>query len=407
MSKQTTLFNFINRDKALGPSVGAGSAFASVAATDPNERVHTYFYLEWAGNKPKGQATFQSEKPKRMNFKSTFHWNTVQKGFEVTLCGYFDYLLDVDPSDSTPIYKLEKEKKYKNGGFLKSLLQKAIRRGDINLSVQSAYHLMHLDFDDFIRRLPIIMIEDTAAHTCFSTLIWFMVAASSCAASFKFDRSTYEYILGSVLVICNIPVYHNLPSTKSAKSASTEAGDSEPVLIQPLSKKLVRYNALKEPYKSLCYALQLRRAYGGMACDMEMLDKYAEEWAQISTITSDMSGSDSKNRSGSSHDKWLQKTPVRSIHIASLPAMMLKDWDVAAIDFHCAPQLIDHVVAEFPEYDGKGEYVKKLIWHYSSKINKRITGSAAAIPKEYKIEDWNKIKKYVGRVQAYLLEAGW
>ena len=405
MSKQTTLFNFINRDKAA--SAGAGSA--SAAAT-PNERVHTYFYLEWSENKPKGHAVFQSEKPKKMNFKSTFHWNTVQKGQEITLCGYFDYLLDVDPSDTTPIYKMEKEKKYKNAGYLKSLLQKSIRRGDPNLAVQSAYHLMHLDFDDFIRRLPIIMIEDTSAHTCFSTLVWFMVAAASCPASFKFDRSVYEYILGSVLVICNIPVYHAVPSSSAAKpqSASVGAGDGgEPALIQPLSKKLVRYNALKEPYKSLCYALQLRRAYGGMACDMEMLDKYAEEWARISGITSDMSGSDSKNRSGSLHDKWLQKAPVRSIHLASLPALMLTEWDVAAIDFHCAPQLIDHVVAEFPDFEARGEYIKKLIWHYSSKINKRITGAAAATPREYKVEDWNKIKKYVGRVQAYLLEAGW
>jgi hypothetical protein len=388
MSKQTTLFNFINRDKALGPSAGAGSS-----ASSTNERVHTYFYLEWADRKPKGSAVFQSEKPKKMNFKSTFHWNTVQKGFEVTLCGYFDYLLDVDPSDTTPIYKLEREKKYKNAGFLKSLLQKSIRRGDPNLSVQSAYHLMHLDFDDFIRRLPIIMIEDTAAHTCFSTLIWFMVAATSGSSpTFKFDRSVYEYILGSVLVICNTPVYHQvllIPTPKESTSA-----DQEPALIQPLSKKLVRYNGLKEPYKSLCYALQLRRSYGGMSCDMEMLDKYAEEWARISGITPDST-------------KWLQKAPVRSIHLASLPALMLTEWDVAAIDFHCAPQLIDHVVAEFPDFEARGEYVKKLIWHYSSKINKRITGTAAVVPREYKLDDWNKIKKYVGRVQAYLLEAGW
>ena len=395
MSKQTTLFNFINRDKALGASAGAGAGSStSSTPVGPNERVHTYFYLEWVDNKPKGHATFQSEKPKKMNFKHTFHWNTVQKGFEVTLCGYFDYLLDVDPSDTTPIYKLEREKKYKNAGFLKSLLQKSIRRGDPNLAVQSAYHLMHLDFDDFIRRLPIIMIEDTAAHTCFSTLVWFMVASG--IPSFKFDRSTYEYILGSVLVICNIPVYHQVPNSPKPIPQSASEGGGEPALIQPLSKKLVRYNALKEPYKSLCYALQLRRAYGGMACDMEMLDKYAEEWARISGITS-----------GSSHEKWLQKAPVRSIHLASLPALMLTEWDVAAIDFHCAPQLIDHVVAEYPEYEGKGEYVKKLIWHYSSKINKRITGAAAATPREYKIEDWNKIKKYVGRVQAYLLESGW
>ena len=390
MSKQTTLFSFINRDKALEASAGAGAA----SATQPNERVHTYFYLEWMGSKPKGQAVFQSEKPKKMNFKSTFHWNTVQKGQEITLCGYFDYLLDVDPSDTTPIYKMEKEKKYKNAGFLKSLLQKSIRRGDPNLAVQSAYHLMHLDFDDFIRRLPIIMIEDTAAHTCFSTLVWFMVAAG--APSFKFDRSVYEYILGSVLVICNIPVYHAVPNAPKPQSAGAGAseGGGEPALIQPLSKKLIRYNALKEPYKSMCYALQLRRAYGGMSCDMEMLDKYAEEWARISGITSD-------------NTKWLQKAPIRSIHLASLPALMLTEWDVSAVDFHCAPQLIDHVVAEYPEYESRGEYIKKLIWHYSSKINKRITGTAAATPREYKVEDWNKIKKYVGRVQAYLLESGW
>lgn len=377
MSKQTTLFSFIHRDGAA-TSAGAGSA----STTSKEDRVHTYFYLEWQDKKPKAHATFHAEKPKKMNFKHTFHWNGVQKGFEMTLCGYFDYLLDVDPSDTSPLCKLEKEKKYKNSGFLKSLLQKSIRKGDPNLTVQSAYHLMHLDFDDFIRRLPIIMIEDTSAHVSFSTLIWLMIAASS-VSGFKFDRTVYEYILGVAFVCCSTPVYHALPPA---------AAKGEDALQQPLSRKLIKYNALKEPYKSLCYALQLRRAYGGMVCDMEMLDKYAEEWCRIADISAETA-------------KWLQKTPVRPIQLASVPALMLSEWDLSAIDFHCAPQMIDYIVAEFPEFEGKGELVKKLIWHYSSKINKRIKVSAPS--RDYKAEDWNKIKKYVGRVQGYLLELGW
>ena len=58
--------------------------------------------------------------------------------------------------------------KKKNVGFsislLKSNLQKAIRRGNVDVALKSAKLLLHKSPNDFWRRLPIIIAEDVLPH---------------------------------------------------------------------------------------------------------------------------------------------------------------------------------------------------------------------------------------------------
>jgi hypothetical protein len=344
--KQTNLLSYFNNK--------------STSTNNIKESVHTYFYLHWNDKKPKVQAQFFKEKPKLINFKHTFVWNNT----EIILCGYFDFLINQDDND---IFKPEKEKKYKNIGFLKSLLQKAIRRGNIDVAVKCAYHYILLDLQDFLRRLSIIIIEDTSLHEVYSTVVWLMVASNSKECAILFEKVIYEYLMGVVYVIAKSSLYHSLSDNEEFKFD---------ILKEEVHKK-------GEPLKSLIYSLMIRKAYGGMKCDLHMLEKYAHIWNHLNI-----------------ESKYLNKSIVRPIMLESISQLQLNEWIVEAIDFHCAPQILTYVHEEYEEFSE--EYIKSLIWNYSSKKNIRI--KEENIPKDIDPSDWNKIKVYVKRVQNYLLE---
>ena len=73
--KQTTLLSFLNKSSSESNYV--------------KESIYTYFYLQWNDKKPKAHAQFLKDKPKLINFKHTILWNNS----EITLCGYFDFLI--------------------------------------------------------------------------------------------------------------------------------------------------------------------------------------------------------------------------------------------------------------------------------------------------------------------------
>ncbi len=347
--KQTSLLSYFNNKNGT-----------NLSTNNLKESIHTYFYLHWGDKKPKFQAQFLKEKPKLINFKHTFVWNNT----EIVLCGYFDYIINQDDND---IYKPNKEKKYKNIGFLKSLLQKAIRRGNVDVAVKCAYHYILLDLQDFLRRLPIIIIEDTTLHEAYSTLIWLMVASNIKECAILFDKVIYEYLMGIVYVIAKSPIYHSLCDNEEIKFD---------ILKEEVNKKELQL-------KSLIYSLMVRKAYGGMKCDLLMLEKYSHIWNHLN-----------------SDSKYLNKSVVRPIMLESIPQLQLNEWILEAIDFHCVPQILTYIHEEYEEFSE--EYIKSLIWHYSSKKNIRIKDEN--IPKDMHSSDWNKIKVYVKRVQNYLLE---
>ncbi len=358
--KQTSLFSFISRN-GTNPPQREGEGTKKVAEPPQPSFTKTHFYLHWLDKKPKAHAHFREDLPKLCNFKKTFQWKSTNPHCRIdqtiTLCGYFEHMRNVDPNDKNTfshLYKLDREKKYRNVGYLKSLLQKAIRRKDVHIAVKCAFHYMTLDIEDFLRRLPIIMIEDTAIHDVFPTLIWLMIASTM--KEFKFEKRIYEYLMGTVYVIAGIPIYRPLPQT-------------------PLPPPHIEWNK-----SDITCAIALRIAYGGMACDVCMME-HCIDGIVANNITS------------------IHIPEVRPILLESISHLQLSEWILEAIDFHCAPQIIEYMKDEYPQYSE--EYIKGLIWHYSSKINMRTKHSVEA---KYKLDDWNKIKAYLRRVQYYLLE---
>ena len=185
------------------------------------------------------------------NYKSKWYNNYTLEENDLLVCNvkpryYFVdkvFLILKNRIDSD-IFK-SNDTKWNNKNFLKSHLQKCVRRGKKKLAIKSAVELIKLDKNDFIRRLPIIMIEDSDIFSFFPTLIWFMIAISK---GYNLTNRDVKYILGCVRAI-----------TKC--------------------KSKFEYSSLKEPtvfetnnniYNN---CILLRINYGGMKGDINMLKK--------------------------------------------------------------------------------------------------------------------------------------
>jgi hypothetical protein len=308
------------------------------------KEVSKYFYLSFTNKfKPDIQAIWLNERPKKINFMESMK--------DFYLCGYFpDYI-------NEKIFSLGKEAVYKNIPYLKSHLQKCIRKCDDNRAIQTARHLLKLDENELLRRLPIIMLEDVFLHESFTTILWFMIANKT---SFKMQKYIYEWILGLIYVLCKI--------SKKDEYIATSNNYSEREIS-------------KEEF-SILHSIEIRGKYGGTEDDILFLESCKKIW----------------------EGRFLKKSmKVNSMNIRPICIHMsdmdINDWDLSAIDYHCNNKFIEIIGKKFD--DIRQEDLQKMIWLNSSGVNKRERKEI------YMEETWNKIKSYVEKTQKYLLDSGY
>ena len=108
--------------------------------------MRNYFYLKWTNiSSPEYEAVWLHDKPSKINFINQVKCDYIKKGFKFYICGYF-------PDYENDEFTVCKENKYNNIHFLKSHLQKNIRRKDCKRAIPTALHLMKLDMNEFLRR---------------------------------------------------------------------------------------------------------------------------------------------------------------------------------------------------------------------------------------------------------------
>jgi hypothetical protein len=332
-----------------------------------------YFYLSWNNEfRPDEQAYWLDKKPDKVNFIEEIQSNYIYKGYTFYLCGYFkDY--------DDPIYNLSKETKFKNIFFLKSHLQKSIRKQNDSLAIQTSYHLLKLDHVELLRRISIIMIEDVQIHESFTTIIWLMIALSNDKKSksnnsskFRIKKYIYEWVLGVIYTLCQINEINNFENKAYKKEDELKISKTNIQLFNSFNQ----YN--REIY-SILYSIHIRISFGGLNGDIEMLKNFAN-YINIINIT-----------------KNINKIPIRLIKIY-VKELEIDDIDYTAIDYHCNSNFLEYIHKKFPHIEM--EELKKIIWYHSSGINYRISKSS-----NYNIEKWNEIKDYVEKSQKYLINS--
>jgi len=380
--------------------------FFKCTSNNRDINIKKYFYLDWLdeGHLPNNNAIMLDERPSKINFIQKIECSNIKKGYYFYICGNFK-------NYESNVYTIEKETTYKNTCYLTSLLQKSIRKQNKNLTIQSCYHLMKLNINDLLRRLPIIMLEDTYLHSSITTIIWLMVAVGT--KKFLMKKYIYEWILGFSYTCCITKKTDKLNNTikqdknnnyNQIDNDNDNDNDNNNDNDKCNNKKnknnnnniLNNSNNLNIIEYSILYALYFRIAYGGKDNDMKMIKSYIKLWNKRF------------------HNKSNKKINTMSIKTVSLfvKTLEIDEWDLSAIDYHTNSNFTDFIFKKFPEITKQN--IEKIIWIYSSSVNNRIlkdniinninninNNSNDICMKE----NWIKIKYYVEKTQKYLLES--
>jgi len=222
--------------------------------------------------------------------------------------------------------------------LFKSNLQKCVRRKDEGRSIRTALAIFSYSPSELLRRLPIIMIEDTLIHPkSLIRLVWYMCAVSK---GFVLSKEELSWVLGVVSAMCENDTYDAFNSR---------------------CKKTKDVDWSKLPYEQqkFFWALELRKFYGGMWVDKQMIEYHEELWKE--RFSSDaLSGWFDK----------IQNQPEYEVDIDLLDSNVDKD-DVllSAIDYHPYPFLVRKMIEKYPTLSA--DEIRISIWMCRSRINDR------------------------------------
>lgn len=265
-----------------------------------------YFILEWSCRFRPENCYFSNNIPSSFNYKHSFLVKSIHR--PITLYGNIgEYNIDI-----------KSEIKYNNIHFLKSLLQKAIRRKNSQIAVCAARHLLDINEIAFLRRLSIIIVEDCIINNHYITIIWLLIMVSSKILSLKINHK--EWLLGFVYYLSECNIYDNRYNFTNVCK--------------------YKYKELDE--NDLILSLEIRKNYGGMKGDMEMIRK-------VIYIIKD-----------EKYDfPYFLTIKYNTIDLE------YNEWILEAIDYHCFPKIIEWI----DDKEKTPEEIKEIIWIQRSSIN--------------------------------------
>ena len=137
--------------------------------------------------------------------------------------------------------------------LLKSNLQKAIRRGNHSIAVSTALAMIQKDATQFLRRLPIIYIEDVCLIDSFPIAMWMLMADT------RYTLTTRDIcvLLQIVYSLCSCSKYFEFRNKDCKTEYTHELLENEERFSEVLS-------------------LHYRYLYGGLKGDMQMLNNAIE-----------------------------------------------------------------------------------------------------------------------------------
>lgn len=307
-----------------------------------NPFILKYFYLQWTSNK-EYSIEWTNEKPKVYTYEKSVNLKNYGK---IIFIGNINY-----NKDNYSLIKDSKNYYCKNNQFLKSHLQKCIRRGKNFKAICTTYQLLENNPTDFLRRLPIIIIEDVHIIKDIDIIIWFMVMSPF----IKLPESFKKWLLYLV----------NFISLYPRKNYYSK-------IDKPNINKI---NDVPIKFRSTLYSLLIRIQFGGMKGDIKMMNFLVDSW-----INRLING-----------DKLLILRPRNVIIKKTLEP---ENYQISGLDFHCCRKIIDIIQKIHTNFDKN--LIKKTIWLKSSSINFRDKKYIEEIDVEL---CWDKIKHDLHRIQ--------
>ncbi|KAJ3374796.1 hypothetical protein GGF31_006694 [Allomyces arbusculus] len=247
-------------------------------------------------------------------------------------------LTPLSPSDRT-------DSEWTNVPYLKSHLQKCTRRRLVDLTVATASVLLKLDWNELIRRLPIIMVEDTHLTSSFTVLTWLMLAASK---GFVPPVALRPDVLGMVAEMAGSTVQDHMQD---------EVGDVTDADVRMVLGALELAD-LPRWGKDLLWSVRCRREFGGMKGDMAMLDRcLVVMYRRLMRSTSTRAQLETTFHTLPHVQRWTR----------AVPPLTVANFQPCAIDFHVAP--VASALAK--EFGLTEDQVREAMWTCSSGVNLR------------------------------------
>ena len=215
------------------------------------------FYIDWTSENP--LATWLLKKPKDLSFSSTVKWTHIG---DIIICSKdrqkpenSEYKVKINIINSKSF-----DENVQLLSFLKSHLQKSIRRQKYLQALKSTKEMLLLDKNAFLRRICIIIFEDVKLKKYFMNFVWLMVA---CSKGYILEEYHLDFIFKYIYDLC---------LEKEFDDYNTE--EEETILKTAVSKFIDKVNMNKnisEENKDILYCIALRISYGGMGGDLDML----------------------------------------------------------------------------------------------------------------------------------------
>ena len=182
---------------------------------------------------------------------------------------------------------------------LKSCLQKSIRRRAPLPAVRVAMELADKSWGDLVRRLPIIVLEDSTLHPDFPLLVWLMVADSKvwfmlcCFAMCSLFVGLFDILISNlqnyiapiqlilrvmqiVFEIASCPRQDAVPESETLQHDGAQEMPYSISLSTPSLQLFPKH--LSSSCETFIRSMMLRAQYGGMACDVNMLHSFSMLW---------------------------------------------------------------------------------------------------------------------------------
>lgn len=330
-----------------------------------------YFYFKWDNCIDNIIAEWRNTRcvPPLNNLKviSTVKWNDLNK-LKVHICT--NYQSDQDLSYTYT------NNPYTNKSYLKSHLQKCIRRSDTWKTIKTSYHLMNLDATAFLRRLTIIAIEDALPLKGYSILVWLTSAVSN---GYQLSEAQRCWCYGYAVELAKCK-YRDIVS-----DVDRDLPDFN------LANRQVHY--LPQAQQDLIYSLIYRKSYGGMRGDKRLINALAHKWHR---------------RFIQNKQDWMSNYLNSEIKMITPPSeeLELNEWNPAAIDYHCIPQMIYTLLEAYDEFTD--DEIRHAIWHHSSSITNKhpLEPEPEPLPKPNTqlLAVWRKIRKRFTNMAQYYLQ---
>lgn len=278
------------------------------------------FFLDWETKKAEWRTIHTLPAKRDIKFSTVIQWKDCKN--EIRICSNYHQPASIVLSEHF-------EDPYTNESYLKSHLQKCVRRSNSYKALKTAKHFIDMNLEGFLRRLAIIAVEDALPLEGYSILVWLIAATSK---GYLISDSQICWCYGYLYSLCQCP-YYEIPGK-----------------LDKLEFTRLKVHKLSEPGSDLVHSLYLRKAYGGMKNDKLMMTAATKLWFHrylTESVYCDLL----------KRDTFYITPPDEPLR--------LDEWYLAGIDFHCAPYMVPNLAEK---YELDDDLIREAIWYFSSSV---------------------------------------